>query len=175
MGHMNGQAPAQDPELALLNEIGEIDRALSSIQDRNIPAIRSLQLQTLSDTNTRDDTNSRKQLDALEAETMAALRNFTDRITKIKGKPGAGSERNRPQIRKTQDRVKADLNAYLNLQNEYRKKCVEQIARNMRNQKPNVTDQEIQEAIDNGIANQGVYANAVIDLYIPVDLSLMIK
>ncbi|MCJ1330207.1 Plasma membrane t-SNARE, secretory vesicle fusion [Thelotrema lepadinum] len=161
MGHMNGQAPAQRDEFALLNEVSEIDKALKILHDQNIPAIRSLQQQVLDDTRPRKDNPLPKQLDALDAETMAAYRNFTVRITKLKGKPGAGNDTNRPQIKKTQDKVQAELSAYQTLQVEYRRKCEEQLRRTMRQANANITDQEMQQAIESGIAQQGVFARSL--------------
>ena len=175
MGHMNGQAPAQRDEFALLNEVSEIDKALKILHDQNIPAIRSLQQQVLDDTRPRKDNPLPKQLDALDAETMAAYRNFTVRITKLKGKPGAGNDTNRPQIKKTQDKVQAELSAYQTLQVEYRRKCEEQLRRTMRQANANITDQEMQQAIESGIAQQGVFARSVIKTCNFSDLLLTIK
>ena len=162
MGQMNGQKPTGNDELALLNETRDITRAVETLEQKNIPTIRSLQQQYMDSTDRSDQNPQRQQLDALDAETMAALRNFTDRINKIKGRPGAGTEQNRAHIKMVQDRVGSVLRSYQELQNKHRKACEEQIARGLRYDNPNITQEAIQEAIDNGVTQPFMYSVTIL-------------
>lgn len=150
MGQMNGQRPAQNGEYTLLDEVNDIRRAVQSLTQRNFPNVRALQQSVLDDPKASTETEAHKQLDSLDADTMAAFRNFTDRVNKLKARPGAGNSENAPSIKSVQNMLGKELTNYQEIKNEHRKKCEEQIERQLRYVKADVTQEEIQEAIENG-------------------------
>ena len=154
---MNGQSQ-QTGEQLLFKEAGEIQDAVKAVSSSNVPRIATLLKQVLSDPNASSDTPTHRQLDSLDADTMAAFTNFVQRVNKLKAKPGSGKKENSEQIRLTEKVVRDAMTAYMQLKQDHRKECEKQIERNMRNVKKDVTQEEIQQAIDSGAQ---VYAEQV--------------
>ena len=153
---MNGQTgaygarPNRDPN-AILNECRDIDRGIDSIH-RNLDQLRSLH-RTL-------DTKNNREIDSLSSETMTMYRSFTARIKTIKSQKESGDPRNKPQVGLVERKLKAAINEYRNVEKDYRQNLSEQMERQYRIVRPDASDQEVREAVQD-TSNTQVFSQAV--------------
>lgn len=158
---MNGQPgaygaqPNRDPN-AILNECRSIDRGIDSIQ-RNLEHIRLLQPKAIGES---EGGQHNRELDSLSAETMTLYRSFAARIKTIKSQKESGEPRNKPQVGLVDRKLKTAINDYQTLERDFRHKVSEQMARHYRIVRPDASDQEVQEAIQDTSNNQ-VFSQAV--------------
>ena len=158
---MNGKAGAQavrDPN-AILNECRDIDRGIDSIQ-RNLERLRFLQQRAISDSDISEGSKTNRELDSLNADTMTKYRSFAARIKTVKSQKEAGDPRNKPQVGLVDRKLKSAINDYQNVEKEYRHQLSAQMERHYRIVRPDASDQEVQEAIQDTSNNQ-VFSQAV--------------
>ena len=86
MGAMNGRG--RDPN-AILNETTDIDRGIDTIE-QNLQRLRFLQQRAIDDPDASQNTQTNREIDALNSDTMTLYRNFTERIRKIKSQKESG-------------------------------------------------------------------------------------
>ena len=159
MTSVNGQsAVSRDPN-AILNECREIDRGVDVIE-RNLERIRFLQQRAIDDPDASQGTTTNRELDALSSETMSQYRNFGQRLKTIKGMKASGDPRNAPQVGRVDRKLKAAINEYQQNESEFRKKLGTQMERQYRIVRPDATDQEVREAVEDTTNNQ-VFSQAV--------------
>ena len=158
---MNGQAgaygaqPSRDPN-AILNECRDIDRGIDSIQ-RNLAELRRLQDKTIVD----DPNNKIKhELDSLSSETMTLYRSFAARIKTIKSQKESGDPRNKPQVGLVDRKLRTAINDYQNVEAEYRRNMSAAMERQYRIVRPDASDQEVREAVQDTSNNQ-IFSQAV--------------
>lgn len=157
-GYGGGAAPNRDPN-AILNECRDIDKGIDSIQ-RNLERLRYLQNRAIDDPDASQGTATNRELDTLSADTMTLYRSFTARIKTIKGKKESGDKRNAPQVGLIERKLKTAINEYQSVDMEFRKKLSAQMERQYRIVRPEASDQEVQEAIQDTSNNQ-VFSQAV--------------
>ena len=156
---MNGQAaPNRDPN-AILNECRDIDKGIDSIQ-RNLDRLRFLQQRAIDDPDASQGTQTNRELDSLSTDTMTLYRSFAARIKTIKQQKESGEPRNAPQVGLVDRKLKAAINEYQQVDRDFRHKLSEQMARQYRIVRPDASDQEVQEAIQDTSNNQ-VFSQAV--------------
>lgn len=161
---MNGQAGAhgaqsvRDPN-AILNECRDIDRGIDSIQ-RNLERLRFLQNRSLSESDVSQGSKTNRELDSLSSDTMTLYRSFAARIKTIKSQKESGDPRNKPQVGLVDRKLKTAINDYQNVEKEYRHQLSAQMERQYRIVRPDASDQEVQEAIQDTSNNQ-VFSQAV--------------
>lgn len=153
-----GQAGGRDPN-AILNECRDIDRGIDAIE-RNLERLRFLQQRALDDPDASQNTQTNRELDALGSETMTLYRNFGARIKNIKSQRESGDARNAPQVGKVDRKLKAAINEYQQLESSFRQKLSAQMERQYRIVRPDASEQEVQEAIEDTSNNQ-VFTQAV--------------
>lgn len=164
MTPMNGQAgaygaqPSRDPN-AILNECRDIDRGIDSIQ-RNLERLRFLHQRSISDSDTSQNTETNRELDSLSSDTMTKYRNFVARIKTIKSQKESGDPRNSPQVGMVDRKLKSAMQEYRKVESEFRQKLSAQMERQYRIVRPEASDQEVQEAIQDTSNNQ-IFAQAV--------------
>ena len=164
MGAMNGQsggygAPAQRDPNAILNECRDIDRGIDSIQ-RNLERLRFLQQRAIDDPDASQGTQTNRELDSLSSETMTLYRNFGGRIKAIKQQKESGDPRNKPQVGLVDRKLKNAINEYQKVDRDFRHKLSAQMERQYRIVRPEASDQEVREAIEDTSNNQ-VFSQAV--------------
>ena len=168
---MNGQAgaygaqPSRDPN-AILNECRDIDRGIDSIQ-RNLERLRFLQQRSISDSDTSQNTETNRELDSLSSDTMTKYRNFVARVKTIKSQKESGDPRNSPQVGLVDRKLKSAMQEYRKVESEFRQKLSAQMERQYRIVRPDASDQEVQEAIQDTSNNQ-IFAQAVCYLPVPI-------
>lgn len=158
MAPLNGQPASRDPN-AILNECRDIDRGIDSIE-RNLERLRFLQTRAIDDPDASQGTQTNREIDSLGSETMTLYRNFGARIKAIKQQRESGEPRNKPQVGKVDRKLKTAINEYQQVETDFRKKLSEQMARQYRIVKPDATESEVREAIEDTSNNQ-VFSQAV--------------
>lgn len=158
MTPMNGQAVSRDPN-AILNECRDVDKGIDSIE-RNLERLRFLQNRAIDDPDASQGTQTNRELDSLSSDTMTLYRNFAARIKAIKQQPESGDPRNKPQVGLVDRKLKAAINEYQQVDRDFRHKLAAQMERQYRIVRPDATEQEVQEAIQD-TSNQQVFSQAV--------------
>jgi syntaxin 1B/2/3 len=149
----------QDPN-AILNECREIDKGIDSIE-KSLENLRLLQQRCLDDPDSSQHSATNRQLDALSSETMTMYRSFAARIKAIKQQPDSGSPKNAPQVGRVDRRLKAAMNQYQNVESDFRRKLQAQMARQYRIVRPEASDDEVREAVED-TSNQQVFSQALL-------------
>ncbi|KFY88889.1 hypothetical protein V498_06622 [Pseudogymnoascus sp. VKM F-4517 (FW-2822)] len=157
----NGQqfGRQQDPN-AILNECREIDKGIDAIE-RNLETIRMLQQRALDDPDSSQQSATNSQLDSISSETMTMYRSFAARIKSIKQQPESGSPKNAPQLGKVDRKLKAAINQYQNVESDFRKKLQAQMARQYRIVRPDASEAEVRNAVED-TSNQQVFSQALL-------------
>ena len=148
----------RDPNF-ILSECQEINRGIDSIE-ANLDRLRALQSRFLNDTDASSNSPIRRELDSMSADTMTLYRNFVSRIKTIKAEPESGSPRNAPQVGKADRRLKTAINQYQQVDRDFRKSLQAQMERQYRIVRPDATDAEVREAVED-TDNQQVFSQAV--------------
>ncbi|KAL8957537.1 MAG: hypothetical protein Q9193_005219, partial [Seirophora villosa] len=157
MTAMNGTGSGRDPN-AILNECREIDRGIDSIE-RNLERLRFLHRRAIDDTDASQNTETNRELDALSSETMTLYRNFGHRLKVIKGMKESGDPRNSPQVGRVDRKLKTAINEYQQVDSDFRKKLSAQMERQYRIVRPEASDAEVQEAVQDTSNNQLLQSN----------------
>lgn len=161
---MNGQAgaygaPASGDPNAILNECRDIDRGIDSIQ-RNLERLRFLHQRAIDDPDASQGTQTNRELDSLSSDTMTLYRNFGARIKAIKSQKESGEPRNKPQVGLMDRKLKSAITEYRRVDSEFRAKLAAQMERQYRIVRPDASEQEVREAVQDTSNNQ-VFSQAV--------------
>ena len=156
----NGQqfGRQNDPN-AILNGCREIDRGIDEIEEK-LAKLINLQKHSLNDVESSAKSATNQELDRLSTETMSMYRELAGRLKSIKQQPESGSPKNAPQVGKVDRRLKAAINQYQRVDAEFRKKLQEQMARQYRIVRPDASEAEVREAVED-TSNQQVFSQAL--------------
>jgi syntaxin 1B/2/3 len=138
----------------ILNSCQAIDRTIDELEER-LQNLQGLHSRVLNDRATNTE------VDRTNADIMNAYRALGDRLKKVKSKPESGSPKNAPQVGRVDRRLKKAINDYQRLESDFRKQMQEQQARQYRIVRPDATDAEVQEAVED--PNVQVFQQAVSD------------
>lgn len=94
---------------------------------------------------------------------MTLYRSFAGRIKAIKQQKESGDPRNKPQVGLVDRKLKSAINDYQKVDRDFRHKLAAQMERQYRIVRPDASDQEVREAIEDTSNNQ-VFSQAV---YLP--------
>ena len=157
----NGQqfGRAQDPN-AILNECRAIDHGIDDIE-RKLESLKMLQQRALDDPDTSATSSTNRQLDDLSAEIMTGYRGLLQRIKTLKAMPESGSPKNAPQLGKVDRRLKATVNMHQNVESTFRKRTQEQMARQYKIVRPEASDEEVREAVED-TRSQQIFSQAML-------------
>lgn len=150
----------RDPN-AILNECVEIERAIDSITNTNLVQLRSLQTRSIDDPDASPTTLTNREIDILSSSTMALYRQLTTRIVAIKQTPTSADGRNKPRVGMVDRKLKQVMLEFQQLEQGYRKKLGEQMARQYRIVNPDATEEEVRAAVEDTENNQ-VFSQAVL-------------
>jgi syntaxin 1B/2/3 len=148
-----------DPN-AILNECREIDKGIDEIK-ASLSNLSTLQNRSLVETDSSAQSQTNRQLDAISSETMGMYRNFAGRIKAIKQQRESGTPKNAPQVGKIDRKLKAAIQEYQSMDSAYRKKLQEQMARQYRIVRPDASEAEVREAVED-TSNQQVFSQALL-------------
>ena len=147
-----------DPN-SILNECREIDRGVDGI-DRSLQQLGLLQQRILDDADSSASSASRRQLDALSADTMTQYRALTERIRLIKSNPDSRTPKNNPQVSRVDRRLKAAIHQYQQVESQFRKRIQGQMERQYRIVRPDASDAEVRAAVEDTSGGQ-VFSQAL--------------
>ena len=156
MGAMNGRSA--DPN-AILNETSDIDRGIDTIE-QNMQRLRFLHQRAIDDPDASQNTQTNREIDALNSDTMTLYRAFGERLRKIKAQPASGDPRNKGQVGKVDRKLKSAIQEYQQVDRDYRKNLGAQLERQYRIVNPNATEQEVRTAVEDTSNNQ-IFEQAV--------------
>ncbi|KAK9420398.1 putative t-SNARE coiled-coil-like protein [Seiridium unicorne] len=137
---------------AILNECADIGRGIDTI-DRNLNQMKMLQDRSLNEADSSASGTTR-QLDALSSETMAHYRTLVDRVRKLKSNPESQTPKNQPQVQRIDRRLKEAINAYQQVEAQFRRKNQDQMARQYRIVRPEADESEVRAAVDDPTGGQ---------------------
>lgn len=150
----------RDPN-AILNECVEIERAIDSITNTNLVQLRSLQTRSIDDPDASPTTLTNREIDTLSSSTMAFYRQLTSRVVAIKQTPTSADARNKPRVGMVDRKLKQVMLEFQQLEQAYRKKLGEQMARQYRIVNPDATEEEVRAAVED-TENKQVFSQAVL-------------
>jgi syntaxin 1B/2/3 len=146
----------QDPN-SILNACREVDKGIEEIKMK-LREIQTVQGAALNDPNgTRD-----RQVESKGSEILAMYRVLISRVKSIKQQPESGSPRNAPQVGKVDRALKRTYEEYLNIDRQFRQRSQEQSARQYRIVRPDASEAEVRQAVDNP-DNQQVFQQAMMN------------
>lgn len=143
---------AADPN-AILNDCQAIDRALDQIDSQ------LEQLTRLHKSAVNEPLVYKNQIDNLNNEIMTGYRGLVDRMRRIKGMPESGEPRNKPQVGRVDRRLKSTINKFQEVESKFRKELQESQARQYRIVRPDATDDEVKQAVED--PNAQIFQQAV--------------
>jgi len=155
MRNVNGADPNR-----VLNECRAVDQAIDEIEG-DLQRLRGLQSRYLADTNTSAQSPLRIEVDRTGENIMTKYRGLVTRVKAIKSQPESGNPRNAPQVGKVDRRLKTAINQYQQVEREFRKASQEQMARQYRIVRPDASDAEVREAVEDP-SNQQIFSSALI-------------
>lgn len=155
MRNVNGADPNR-----ILNETRAVDQAIDEIE-ADLQRLRGLQSRYLADTNTSAQSPLRIEVDRTGDNIMTKYRGLVTRVKNIKSQPESGNPRNAPQVGKVDRRLKTAINQYQQVEREFRKASQEQMARQYRIVRPDASDAEVREAVEDP-NNQQIFSSALI-------------
>lgn len=158
MAPVNGPT-SRDPS-AILNECRDIDRGIQSV-DQYIEQISSLHRRLLGDADPAQENMIRRQADDLGDETKTLYRNLVDRVRAIKSKPESGNPQNAPQVGRVDRKLKEAIQKYQRVQTDFQKGLQAQMARQYRIVRPEASEAEVREAVQDTSNNQQIFSQAV--------------
>ena len=162
MAPMNGQSAAvassQDPNW-ILGQCRKVDEGIDDIE-KNLDRLRFFHQRALDDPDVSQGSDNNRQLDALSSETMQQYRTLAGKIKEIKQLKESGNPRNRPQVGLVDRKLKKAINEYQQVDRDFRHKLSAQMERQYRIVRPDASEQEVREAIEDTSNNQ-VFSQAV--------------
>jgi syntaxin 1B/2/3 len=158
-GGPNHSPQRGDPN-AILNECREINRAIDAI-GKTLQNLQALQQRSLDDPDTSGQSATNIELDTMASDTITMYRNLADRVKAIKQQPESGSPKNAPQVGSVDRKLKEAVNTYQKLDSAYHKKLQDQMARQYRIVRPDASEAEVREAVEN-TSNQQVFSQALL-------------
>jgi syntaxin 1B/2/3 len=151
----NGQRPANtDDTRDVLNHTKSIRTTIKSIEDDMLSELKSAQQASL---NAADSSMASASVEAMSDNILKAYRLLVSQIRDLKS-DRANQDPNSmrgAQVKAANDALEASMTKYRNLDNEFKKKLKEQIARQYRIVRPDASEQEVRQAVDdpNGAGN----------------------
>ncbi|KAF2089177.1 t-SNARE, partial [Saccharata proteae CBS 121410] len=137
----NGQAAGNPNQI--LDDCLNIDKAIDKI-DQQLD-----QLQRLHKSAVNEPLVYKNQIDGLNNDIMTGYRGLVDRMRRIKGLPESGNPRNKPQVGRVDRRLKATINRFQDVESKFRKDLRESQARQYRIVRPEASEDEVEQALEN--------------------------
>ncbi|KAI5289031.1 Plasma membrane t-SNARE, secretory vesicle fusion, partial [Ascosphaera aggregata] len=150
---------SSDPH-AILNQCRDVDKGIDTVESY-IDQIGGIHKRLLSDADLAKEGELHAQAEDLATQTKTLYRSLIERMKTLKRAPDAGSSMNSQQIGKVERRLKGAIESYQKMQVDFRKGYEEQVARQYRIVRPDATDAEVQEAVED-TSNQQIFSQALI-------------
>lgn len=153
MNAVNGQAGRRNDPNAVLNDCRELNRGIDEVESK-VNELRGLYITTTSITAADELEQHNSKIERVQENTMTLYRNLVERMRRIKSNPESGNPRNEKQVGATDRRLRTALNNYQKADAEYRSRLQEQKRRQYLTIRPDASEAELQEAMEDTSANQ---------------------
>jgi syntaxin 1B/2/3 len=140
----------QGGQKPILQRCSEINNGVSEVESK-LNRIAMLQKRSLSESG---NSATKQELDALTEETMAQYRKLTQQVREVKSDPASGQSMNASQVRFVEKRLRDAIQKYQELESGYRTETRNQVERQFRIVRPDATDAEVREAVENSSSDQ---------------------
>lgn len=157
MSNMNGSDPNR-----ILDECRQIDAEVEELE-RKQERLKQLQYAYVNDPqsdSTKDD-SSVKVVNRQTADLMDGYRALVARTKRMKQDKESGNPRNAPQVGRIDRKVKQSMNKLQQLDSDYRKQLQVRMERDYRIVRPDASDAEVREAVQD--PNQQIFSQALIN------------
>jgi syntaxin 1B/2/3 len=155
----NGQRPGNSDNTSdVLDHTKAIRTAVKSIEDEMLSGLRSAQQASL---NSADPAQASATVEAMSADILRAYRVLVPQIRDLKSdraNQDPNSMKGR-QVKLANDALEASMSKYRTMDNDFRKKLNEQTARQFRIVRPDASEQEVRQAVEDPSGN--VFAQAM--------------
>ncbi|KKZ67963.1 hypothetical protein EMCG_06369 [[Emmonsia] crescens] len=145
---------------AILNQCKDIEQGIEEVE-KSIEQVQGLYRRLLTDADPARENAIRSQADGLATDAKRLYQNLIQRLKSIKQSPGAGESINSAQIGKVERRLKTAITNFQRVQSEFRKDLEAQMARQYRIVRPDATDAEVQEAVQDP-SKQQIFSQALL-------------
>ncbi|KAH7027765.1 t-SNARE [Microdochium trichocladiopsis] len=137
----------------IFDEISQVNRGIDTI-DQNLNQLKMLQQRSLDEADSSGSSNTSRQLNDLSADTMAQYRTLTDQVRQIKSNREAQQPKYRAQVGNVDRRLKQAIQAYQQVESQYRKRTQDQMARQYRIVRPDASEDEVRAAVEDQTGGQ---------------------
>ncbi len=165
MGPVNGQTssayspgPAQSNN-TILKECGSIDKGIEEVKGK-LHRIGELQRQAIASPDASGHATVNRDLDDKHTEIMTIYRNLGLRIKAIKQQKESGSPTNKNQVGYVDRKLRNAMSEYQKLDRDYRHNLSAQMERQYRIVRPDASEQEVREAVEDTGSTQ-IFSQAV--------------
>ena len=152
-------SPERGDPNAILNECREIGKAVTVIEN-NLKSLQALQQRFLDDPDSATQSDTNNKLDRNASDTMNMYRNLAGRIKAIKMQPESGSPKNAPQLGQVDRRLQDTIREYQRIDSSFHTKLQDQMARQYRIVRPDASEAEVREAVED--PSQQVFSQALL-------------
>jgi syntaxin 1B/2/3 len=158
----NGQQYGRqnDPNY-IFQECADIKKAVTNITTRELSHVQSLQNAVLNDPDTSSSSPNSRELQSKTAQVMDEYRSLAQRVKKLKTNPESGAPRFKDQVGSTGRAVQQAINQFQQLDGQFNRKLKEQMARQYRIVRPEASDDEVREAVED-TSGQQVFSQALL-------------
>jgi len=155
MSSMNGSNPNR-----ILDECRQIDAEVEALEGKQ-ERLKQLQYAYVNNPQADPNRDNVKIVDAQTGELMAGYRALVTRTKRMKQDKESGNPRNAPQVGRVDRKVKQSMNKLQQLDSDYRKQLQDRMERDYRIVRPDASDAEVREAVQD--PNQQIFSQALIN------------
>lgn len=155
MSSMNGSNPNR-----ILDECRQIDADVEALDARQ-ERLGQMHKAFIDAPDANNESPAKKGLDLESQELLDAYRALVGRMKRMKQDKESGNPRNAPQIGRVDRRVKSSMNKYQQLDSDFRRKLQDRMERDYRIVRPDASDAEVREAVQD--PNQQIFSQALIN------------
>ena len=144
----------------VLNVCRSVDDAVNDVE-KQLERLQRLHQRSLDSPDISYHDQMAREVRALNEEIMRLYASLIARINGIKQNPDSRLPRNSAQVGKVERKLRTSKSQYQQIQSNHRKRLKEQNARQYRIVRPDASDMEVQEALENSTGNQQIFSDAV--------------
>lgn len=148
----------QNNQQSILQKCTEIGKGISDVESK-LDRLRQLQVRTLSESDTSDDSTTKRQLNTLTQEIMDQYRALTDRVREVKSDPDSQNPRYASQVGLVEKRLRSAIQSYQQKESAYHQDMRERVERQFRIVRPDATEEEVRQAVEG--SNTQVFSQAL--------------
>lgn len=134
----------------ILNDCRAVDQAIDEIEVK-LEHLRDLQSQYLAEININKQSLLRIDVDQTRNSVFTTYQGLISRVKNIKSQPESGNLRTAPQVGKVNRRLKSTFQKYQQVERIFRQESEKQIARQYLIVRPDASDSDVREAIENNV------------------------